>query len=144
MNAPLVLEDLPISFFSLMAFRSRKVKRLRMFKIWLFIVTVFVTSCFFLYFEYFREVDGRFGISDEFQRSKEDDGVDFVEEKEGGCDLFDGKWIYDESYPLYESKDCNFLDEGFRCSENGRPDYFYTKWRWQPKHCNLPRYTIIN
>ncbi|OIW18444.1 hypothetical protein TanjilG_13196 [Lupinus angustifolius] len=28
---------------------------------------------------------------------------------------------------------------GFRCSENGRHDLFYTKWRWQPKHCNLPR-----
>lgn len=127
-----------------MVFRSRKVKRLRMFKIWLFIVTVFVTCCFFLYLEHFREVERRFGISDGFQRSKEDDGVDFVEEKEGECDLFDGKWVYDESYPLYESKDCKFLEEGFRCSENGRPDLFYTKWRWQPKDCNLPRYTNIN
>ncbi|KAI3460871.1 hypothetical protein Pfo_017534 [Paulownia fortunei] len=33
-----------------------------------------------------------------------------------------------------------FLDDGFRCTENGRPDKFYTKWRWQPKDCNLPRF----
>lgn len=59
---------------------------------------------------------------------------------ENDCDIFDGNWVWDESYPLYQSKDCMFLDEGFRCSENGRPDNFYTKWRWQPKDCNLPRF----
>ncbi|CAA7405970.1 unnamed protein product [Spirodela intermedia] len=58
----------------------------------------------------------------------------------GGCDLFQGKWVWDESYPLYEAGDCSFLDEGFRCTENGRPDSFYTKWRWQPSHCDLPRF----
>ncbi|XP_073008322.1 protein trichome birefringence-like 11 isoform X1 [Typha latifolia] len=57
-----------------------------------------------------------------------------------GCDWFDGEWVWDGRYPLYESKECPFLDEGFRCSENGRPDRFYTKWRWQPSHCNLPRF----
>lgn len=70
--------------------------------------------------------------------------VGFLEESNGGCDLFDGNWVWDESYPLYESEDCLFIDEGFRCSENGRRDKFYTKWRWQPKNCNLPRYTLIS
>ncbi|XP_020688551.1 protein trichome birefringence-like 10 isoform X2 [Dendrobium catenatum] len=56
------------------------------------------------------------------------------------CDFFDGEWIWDESYPLYQSKDCPFLDEGFRCTENGRPDRFYAKWRWKPKRCNLPSF----
>ncbi|KAI7747807.1 hypothetical protein M8C21_017024 [Ambrosia artemisiifolia] len=56
------------------------------------------------------------------------------------CDIFDGSWVWDESYPLYEGKDCLLLDDGFRCSENGRVDRFYTKWRWQPKDCNLPRF----
>lgn len=59
--------------------------------------------------------------------------------RDDDCDLFQGEWVWDERYPLYDSRDCAFLDEGFRCSENGRPDRFYTKWRWQPSRCNLPR-----
>ncbi|CAL9128595.1 unnamed protein product [Musa acuminata var. zebrina] len=58
----------------------------------------------------------------------------------GECDWSEGGWVWDEGYPLYESKDCGFMDEGFRCSENGRPDRFYTKWRWQPAGCDLPRF----
>ncbi|KAE8734111.1 E1 C-terminal related 1 isoform 1 [Hibiscus syriacus] len=54
--------------------------------------------------------------------------VDFLSIEGGGCDEFDGDWVWDERYPLYESKDCCFLDEGFRCTENGRPDLLYTKW----------------
>lgn len=69
--------------------------------------------------------------------------VGFLEEGGEGCDIFEGNWVWDESYPLYESHDCLFLDDGFRCSENGRPDRFYTKWRWQPKDCNLPRFGYI-
>lgn len=69
--------------------------------------------------------------------------VGFLEENGGYCDIFDGSWVWDDSYPLYSSRDCPFLDEGFRCSENGRPDNFYTKWRWQPKDCNLPRFILI-
>lgn len=56
------------------------------------------------------------------------------------CDLAQGEWVWDERYPLYDSRDCAFLDEGFRCSENGRPDRYYTKWRWQPSQCKLPRF----
>ncbi|KAF8101168.1 hypothetical protein N665_0209s0026 [Sinapis alba] len=66
--------------------------------------------------------------------------VGFLEESGDGCDVFDGDWVWDESYPLYHSKDCRFLDEGFRCSEFGRSDLFYTQWRWQPRLCNLPRF----
>ncbi|TVU50845.1 hypothetical protein EJB05_02236 [Eragrostis curvula] len=60
------------------------------------------------------------------------------------CDLFDGKWVWDDGYPLYDSRDCPFLDVGFRCSENGRPDASYTKWRWQPARCDLPRFDAKN
>lgn len=69
--------------------------------------------------------------------------VEFLEEGGDGCDIFEGSWVWDESYPLYQSQDCLFLDGGFRCTENGRPDSFYTKWRWQPKDCNLPRFSSI-
>ncbi|XP_021681324.2 protein trichome birefringence-like 11 isoform X2 [Hevea brasiliensis] len=64
----------------------------------------------------------------------------FLDKRGVGCDIFDGNWIWDDSYPLYQSKDCSFIDTGFRCLENGRPDSFYTKWRWQPNHCDLPRF----
>ncbi|KAG6480150.1 protein trichome birefringence-like 10 [Zingiber officinale] len=58
----------------------------------------------------------------------------------GECDWFEGEWVRDETYPLYESAACSFLDQGFRCAENRRPDRLYTKWRWQPARCNLPRF----
>lgn len=66
--------------------------------------------------------------------------VEFLGQEGDKCDVFDGKWVWDETYPLYHSTNCSFIDQGFRCSENGRPDSFYTKWRWQPKDCNLPRF----
>lgn len=68
----------------------------------------------------------------------------FLEVGKDGCDLFDGDWVWDDSYPLYRSQDCFFVDSGFRCLENGRPDDLYTKWRWQPKNCNLPRFDAKN
>ncbi|KAL0434456.1 UNVERIFIED_CONTAM: protein trichome birefringence-like 10 [Sesamum latifolium] len=81
-----------------------------------------------------------------FPRVRTDDGGDGFESRKnidfwsGGCDVFDGDWVWDDTYPLYQSRDCRFLDDGFRCSENGRPDIHYTKWRWQPRDCNLPRF----
>lgn len=56
-----------------------------------------------------------------------------------GCNISHGRWVYDETYPLYRSKDCPFLDPGFRCEENGRPDTEFMKYRWQPHDCDLPR-----
>ncbi|XP_073390136.1 protein trichome birefringence-like 9 isoform X2 [Physcomitrium patens] len=58
----------------------------------------------------------------------------------GRCDIAHGKWVYDEMYPLYRSRNCPFLDAGFRCEENGRPDTDYMKYRWQPHDCDLPRF----
>ncbi|KAK1395205.1 protein trichome birefringence-like 10 [Heracleum sosnowskyi] len=111
-------------------------------------LTILVTCCFF-YFDY-----GDFGRS--FRITVQsgtimglklngssrggEEKVEFLSENGGACDVFEGDWVWDESYPLYESRDCSFLDGGFRCSENGRPDLSYTKWRWQPKACNLPRF----
>lgn len=66
--------------------------------------------------------------------------VGFLDNGGEGCDLFDGEWVWDESYPLYQENHCKFLDAGFRCLENGRPDSFFTKWRWQPHYCDVPRF----
>uniref|UniRef100_A0A0E0EFG8 Uncharacterized protein n=1 Tax=Oryza meridionalis TaxID=40149 RepID=A0A0E0EFG8_9ORYZ len=63
------------------------------------------------------------------------------------CDVVDGKWVRDdddERRPLYEPRRCPFVDEGFRCRENGRPDDAFAKWRWQPRHCTLPRFDARN
>jgi hypothetical protein len=57
-----------------------------------------------------------------------------------GCDISQGKWVYDEKYPLYRSRNCPFADPGFRCEENGRPDTDFMKYRWQPRDCDLPRF----
>ncbi|XWS09019.1 hypothetical protein CRYUN_Cryun40dG0050000 [Craigia yunnanensis] len=131
----------------------KRFKRLRLFEpslgvLGFFFVAVCVICCFF-YLDY-KAVAKGYRVPSQSKRfmwlkldgssSSEIKKVDFLSQEGKGCDVFDGDWVWDETYPLYESRDCSFLDEGFRCTENGRPDLFYTKWRWQPKHCNLPRF----
>ncbi|KAI9111360.1 hypothetical protein K1719_017050 [Acacia pycnantha] len=55
------------------------------------------------------------------------------------CDLFDGKWVRDDSKPLYPLGSCPHIDKSFNCHLHGRPDRDYTKWRWQPNSCDIPR-----
>ncbi|KAB2045276.1 hypothetical protein ES319_D01G149300v1 [Gossypium barbadense] len=55
------------------------------------------------------------------------------------CDLFDGNWVKDSSYPLYEPGSCSFVDHQFSCFAHGRRDIGYLKWKWKPKGCTLPR-----
>ncbi|XP_060965444.1 protein trichome birefringence-like 11 [Cannabis sativa] len=126
-------------------------KRFRLFEpslgvLGFFLVIVCVVFCFFYLDSRSFSKGYRFsGQSERFMwlqtrgSVEENHRVEFLEEKSDSCNVFNGDWVWDESYPLYHSKDCPFLDEGFRCSENGRPDWFYTKWRWQPRNCNLPR-----
>lgn len=64
-----------------------------------------------------------------------------IEEKKiKECDVTNGRWVYDESYPLYTNGSCPFIDEGFNCMGNGRLDRDYMKWRWQPQDCGIPRF----
>ncbi|KAE9593903.1 hypothetical protein Lal_00036469 [Lupinus albus] len=56
------------------------------------------------------------------------------------CDFFDGVWVKDDSYPLYESSSCtDLIDQQFNCIRNGRVDKNYQKYKWKPKGCSLPR-----
>ncbi|GMI98887.1 TRICHOME BIREFRINGENCE-LIKE 6 [Hibiscus trionum] len=64
----------------------------------------------------------------------------FKEKVMNGCDLTKGKWVYDESYPLYTNGSCPLIDEGFNCDTNGRRDRSYKKWKWQPQDCDFPRF----
>eukprot|EP01018_Ginkgo_biloba_P008785 Gb_27831 [translate_table: standard] len=60
------------------------------------------------------------------------------------CNILDGKWVLDNSYPLYRNSSCPFIDEGFNCQANGRPDSDYMKLRWQPRDCILPRFNATD
>eukprot|EP01018_Ginkgo_biloba_P010970 Gb_06481 [translate_table: standard] len=60
------------------------------------------------------------------------------------CDLFSGKWIRDESYPLYAAGECPYLSAQVSCQKNDRPDSDYQHWRWQPRDCRIPRFNATD
>nr|DAD22630.1 TPA_asm: hypothetical protein HUJ06_024093 [Nelumbo nucifera] len=58
------------------------------------------------------------------------------------CNVFEGSWVPDYSYPLYNSSECPFAERGFNCLANGRKDMEYLKWRWKPKSCDIQRFNV--
>ncbi|KAE8657787.1 hypothetical protein F3Y22_tig00116982pilonHSYRG00069 [Hibiscus syriacus] len=61
------------------------------------------------------------------------------------CDYSYSQWIpIDHNYPvqLYD-ENCPFLGPGFRCRRNGRKNFDFLKWRWQPHDCYAPRYESL-
>ncbi|KAI3986907.1 hypothetical protein MKX01_014608 [Papaver californicum] len=59
----------------------------------------------------------------------------------GECDIFSGRWVWDESNrPLYEESECPYIQPQLTCQEHGRPEKDYQFWRWQPHGCSLPSF----
>lgn len=58
------------------------------------------------------------------------------------CDFSVGKWVYDDSYPLYDTN-CPYLSSAVTCQKNGRPDSDYEKWKWEPSSCTMPRFDAL-
>ncbi|XP_031484944.1 protein trichome birefringence-like 35 [Nymphaea colorata] len=70
-----------------------------------------------------------------------DEFADQRPEDSNTCDLFSGKWVFDNaSYPLYSERDCPYMSDQLACRKHGRPDSVYQNWRWQPHKCNLKRW----
>ncbi|XP_057822421.1 protein trichome birefringence-like 6 isoform X2 [Cryptomeria japonica] len=84
-------------------------------------------------------------LESDFSKEETGDGLADTEWKRAQmtefsqCDLYSGKWVYDESYPLYPAGECPYMSADFNCQGNERQDTEYTKWRWQPSQCDLPR-----
>ena len=72
--------------------------------------------------------------SDELKQSK-GDLLDLL----NSCDIYNGSWVRDDSYPLYEGGSCPHIDEQFNCFLNGRKEKKYENFRWKPYGCNIPR-----
>ncbi|KAA8517724.1 hypothetical protein F0562_015217 [Nyssa sinensis] len=61
------------------------------------------------------------------------------------CNLFSGKWVFDnKSYPLYKEQRCPYMWDEYACEKYGRKDTTYQNWRWQPHHCDLPRFNATS
>ncbi|OVA06001.1 PMR5 N-terminal domain [Macleaya cordata] len=81
------------------------------------------------------------------EKDDDDDDINIVQNRRfsrnKSCDLSTGKWVYDRSYPLYDST-CPYLSTSVSCQRNGRPDSDYEKWRWKPFGCSIPRFHALD
>ncbi|KAL0395343.1 UNVERIFIED_CONTAM: protein trichome birefringence-like 36 [Sesamum latifolium] len=76
-----------------------------------------------------------------------DDEIRMVQSRHSAlttCDFTKGKWVFDQTYPLYDAATCPYLSTAVTCRKNGRPDSDYEKWRWKPDGCSIPRFDALD
>ncbi|KAM7464640.1 hypothetical protein LguiA_032761 [Lonicera macranthoides] len=56
----------------------------------------------------------------------------------GKCNIFDGRWVRDDTKPYYPAGSCPYIDRDFDCHLNKRPDDAFVKWKWLPYGCEIP------
>ncbi|KAJ6381995.1 hypothetical protein OIU77_030613 [Salix suchowensis] len=60
-----------------------------------------------------------------------------------GCNYGKGKWVLDNSRPLYSGFHCNpWLSHMWACRLMQRKDFAYEKLRWQPKNCQMEDFEV--
>ncbi|KAJ7970576.1 Trichome birefringence-like family [Quillaja saponaria] len=97
--------------------------------------------CFFFHYS------SQFELEEPWLDEEDEDDVNMVQSGRDihstkKCDFSVGKWVYDQSYPLYDST-CPYLSTAVTCQKNGRPDSDYEKWRWKPNSCSIPRFDAL-
>ncbi|KEH41400.1 putative PMR5 domain, PC-Esterase [Medicago truncatula] len=100
---------------------------------------------FFLLFSIFHCTLSLLDPQDDVGFLVEPDDVNIVQNNRNSskrCDFSVGKWVYDESYPLYDPN-CPYLSTAVTCQKNGRPDSDYEKWKWKPSGCSIPRFDAL-
>ncbi|CAA3021892.1 trichome birefringence-like 14 [Olea europaea subsp. europaea] len=61
--------------------------------------------------------------------------------EEKGCNYAKGKWVIDDSRPLYSGFGCKqWLSSMWACRLTQRTDFEYEKLRWQPKECRMEEF----
>ncbi|KAF3956564.1 hypothetical protein ACB098_11G097500 [Castanea mollissima] len=110
----------------------------------------FQLPCFILFLSIFlclfHGESSELELDDESWLNEEDNEVIMVQSRHDSrnkCDFSTGKWVYDLSYPLYDSS-CPYLSTAVTCQKNGRPDSDYEKWKWKPQGCSIPRFDALN
>ncbi|KAK4716959.1 hypothetical protein R3W88_015297 [Solanum pinnatisectum] len=95
-------------------------------------------SCFFSQLDPRISIQQQNSISSNIRKNKK---LPFaIGETKERCNVFNGKWVWDEKRPLYEESECPYIQPQLTCQEHGRPDKNYQHWRWQPHDCSLPSF----
>ncbi|KAG5596120.1 hypothetical protein H5410_037352 [Solanum commersonii] len=64
--------------------------------------------------------------------------------KDHGCNYAKGRWVTDDSWPLYSGFHCKrWLSAMWACRLTQRTDFEYEKLRWRPRDCEMEEFTGV-